>query len=292
MDLSILAEVSTHWVHDLDPFVIKFGDNFGIRWYGVSYFFGFAAAFLLLRLYHKKNISPLTPEDQSNFLTYIILGVLIGGRLGYMFFYEAGRESLSKDVFSILKVWEGGMAIHGGFLGVAVSVIIFSKRNKYNMFMVGDFVASVAPAGLFFGRVANFINGELWGKVSQVQWAIIFPDPQAGPEPRHPSQLYEAGLEGLLLFLYVQHRFWRDRLVQKAPGQLVGEMLILYSIARIFCEKFREPDFGEDLVLGLSKGQFYSFGLIAGGIVLIVLARGRAGRLEKASGKEDSEAKE
>ena len=281
MDLLFFAETTSHWVHDLQPYVIKFGDNFGIRWYGVSYFFGFAAAFLLLRLYHRKNLSPLTPEDQSNFLTYIILGVLIGGRLGYMFFYEAGRASLAKDVFSIFRVWEGGMASHGGFIGVAIAVILFSKRNNFNMFMVGDFVGSMAPAGLFFGRLANFINGELWGKVSQVPWAVIFPDPQAGNLPRHPSQLYEAGLEGLLLFLYVQHRFWRDKLVQKAPGQLVGEMLILYSIARIFCENFREPDFGEELVIGLSKGQIYSFGLIAAGVILTVLARSRAARKEE-----------
>jgi phosphatidylglycerol:prolipoprotein diacylglycerol transferase len=109
---------------------------------------------------------------------------------------------------------------------------------------------------------------------------MIFPDPQAGAEPRHPSQLYEAGLEGLVLFLYVQHRLWRDRLVQKAPGQLVGEMLILYSLARIFCEKFREPDFGEKDVLGLSKGQFYSFGLIAAGVGLLVIARSRAARVD------------
>ena len=119
--------------------------------------------------------------------------------------------------------------------------------------------------------------------MSQVPWAVIFQDPQAGNLPRHPSQLYEASLEGLLLFLYVQHRFWRDKLVQKVPGQLVGEMLILYSIARIFCEKFREPDFGEDLVFGLSKGQLYSFGLIAGGVILIVLAKGRVARKDESA---------
>lgn len=273
----IIAEAASHWVHNWDPFVFQFKEGFGIRWYGVSYLAGFLAAYGLFWWYYKKGRSPLAPEGQSNLITYVIIGVLLGGRLGYMFFYEAGRASLWDNPANIVKVWEGGMASHGGFLGVAVAVIIFANRYKLNSFAVGDLIATVAPAGLGFGRLANFINGELWGKVTQVPWAVIFPGAQDG-QPRHPSQLYEAGLEGLLLFAYVQFRFWCTKVAKEAPGQLAGEMLVTYSLGRIICEQFREPDAGEDLVLGLSKGQFYSLGLIAGGVALIVLARSRAAR--------------
>ena len=278
----IIAEVANYWVHDLDPFLIRFNGDFGIRWYGVSYLAGFLAAYGLFWLYYKKGRSPLAPEDQSNLITYIILGVLLGGRLGYMVFYEAGRESLFENPANIFKVWEGGMASHGGFIGVALAVILFAKRNKLNSFAVGDLITTVAPAGLGFGRLANFINGELWGKATQVPWAVIFPGAKDG-QPRHPSQLYEAGLEGLLLFIYVQFRYWRTNVAKEAPGQLAGEMLVAYSVGRIICERFREPDAGEGLVMGLSKGQFYSFGLIAGGIALVVLAKGRAARQAEAA---------
>ncbi len=273
----IIAEVANYWVHNLDPFLLRFNGDFGIRWYGVSYLAGFLAAYGLYWFYFKKGRSPLAPENQSNLITYIILGVLVGGRLGYMFFYEAGRASLFENPASIFRVWDGGMASHGGFLGVAVAVILFSRRYKMDKFVIGDLIVTAAPAGLCFGRLANFMNGELWGRVAQVPWAIIFPGANDGL-PRHPSQLYEATLEGLLIFVYVQIRFWRTKVAREVPGQLAGEMLIAYSAARIICENFREPDAGEDLVWGLSKGQLYSFGLVAGGIALIVLARGRVAR--------------
>ncbi|MBT4225627.1 MAG: prolipoprotein diacylglyceryl transferase [Opitutae bacterium] len=274
----ITAQTRAYWTHDLDPFLIRFGENFGIRWYGLSYLMGFLVAFLLLRFYFDKKRSPLNPEQQTNFMTYIILGVLAGGRLGYMLLYSSGRESLAANPLNLFKVWEGGMASHGGFVGVVIAILLFARNNRIPASRLMDIIVSVGPAGLFFGRMANFINGELWGKVSQVPWAVIFPE--APGQPRHPSQLYEAGLEGLVMFLYVQHRFWRNRVAQDRPGHLAGEFLIGYSVARIFCEQFREPD--DVLIAGVSKGQFYSIGLVAMGIVLIVLSRSKAARNEAA----------
>jgi phosphatidylglycerol:prolipoprotein diacylglycerol transferase len=238
----ILAQNTTYWTHDLDPFLIRFGENFGIRWYGLSYLLGFLVAFLLLRFYFDKKRSPLNPEQQTNFMTYIILGVLAGGRLGYMLLYSSGRESLAANPMNLFKVWEGGMASHGGFVGVVIAILLFARNNRISVFRLMDIIVSVGPVG------------------------------------RHPSQLYEAGLEGLVMFLYVQHRFWRNRVARDRPGHLAGEFLIGYSIARIFCEQFREPD--DVLIAGVSKGQFYSLGLVAMGIVLIVLSRSKAARNE------------
>ena len=269
-----VAQQSGHWVHDLSPFLIRFNENLGIRWYGVSYLLGFLVAFLLLRLYFNRSRSPLDPDQQANLMTYIILGVLCGGRLGYVFLYSSGRASFFENPLYLFKVWEGGMASHGGFIGVGIAIALFARNQGIPLFRLSDLVVTLAPAGLCFGRIANFINSELWGKVSQVPWAVVFPI--AGQQPRHPSQLYEAGLEGLFAFLYIQHRFWRNRVAVNAPGQLTGEFLIAYSAARIFCELFREPD--DVLILSISKGQFYSIGLFAAGIIFIVLARCGAGR--------------
>jgi phosphatidylglycerol:prolipoprotein diacylglycerol transferase len=279
-----LAETSTYWTHDLDPFLIRFGENLGIRWYGLSYLLGFLAGFLLLRLYFKKDRSSIDPNQQTNLMTCIILGVLVGGRFGYMLLYSSGRASFVENPMSLFKVWEGGMASHGGFIGVTIAVYIFARRNQIPVLRVGDIVATLAPAGLCFGRIANFINGELWGKASQVSWAVIFSDSGAGVQPRHPSQLYEAGLEGLVVFLYIQHRFWQNRVAQEHPGQLAGEFFIAYSIARIICEQFREPD--DVLIAGISKGQFYSLGLVAFGVILIMLARIHTARTSAGKSKD------
>ena len=270
----LLAEQTSHWVHDLSPFLVQFNEQLGIRWYGVSYLLGFLVGFFLLRLYYNKGRSQLDSDKQAALMTYIILGVLAGGRLGYMLLYTSGRESLLSSPLNLFKVWEGGMASHGGFVGVAVAIALFARNQGVPLLRLADIVVTLAPAGLCFGRIANFINGELWGKVSEVSWAVVFPS--GGSQPRHPSQLYEAGLEGLAVFLYVQHRFWRNRVAQETPGQLAGEFLITYSVARIICEMFREPD--DVLVAGISKGQFYSLGLIVAGVAFVVLARGRASR--------------
>jgi phosphatidylglycerol:prolipoprotein diacylglycerol transferase len=260
-----------HWIHDLSPFLVRFGDNFGIRWYGLGYVAGFVAAGWLFRRYHRAGRTPLTPQASLDLMTALVAGVLVGGRLGYFLLYQPG--ALLHDPLILLRVWEGGMASHGGFLGVTLALVWFARNRRLDYRHIGDLVVTAAPPGLFFVRVANFINGELWGKVSDVPWAVIFSNTGGGPLPRHPSQLYEAALEGLLLLAVMQWRFWQTDLPQHRPGRLAGEFLIGYALARAFCEIFREPDEGVSLILGLSRGTFYSFFLIAGGLALIALSR-------------------
>ena len=267
-----------YWIHDLDPFLLRFGENFGIRYYGLAYLLSFLIAFGLLALYYRKGRSPLAPEQQSNALFAIIVGVLAGGRLGYMLFYDLG--DFVQNPLTLFKVWEGGMASHGGFLGGIAALVWIARREKIPFLRVADLFATLAPPGLLLGRIANFINGELWGRVTDVSWAVIFPasappgTPVEAIPPRHPSQLYEAALEGALLLVYLQIRFWKTDVVRTHPGQLAGEFLLLYAVARIFCEFFREPDAG--LILGMSRGSFFSIFLAITGIAVIVIARKRA----------------
>lgn len=217
----------------------------------------------------------MNADQRASLMTGIILGVLVGGRLGFMLLYDF--EAFLANPLLLFRVDQGGMASHGGFVGVIVALIWFSWRQKIDLFSLGDAIATVTPIGLMLGRIANFINGELWGRVTHFKYAVIFPDsPQTydpatgifGPQPRHASQLYEAALEGALILAYVQWRYWKT----KTPaGQLGGEFLIGYAIVRIIGEHFREPD--ASLILGLSRGQFYSGFMIVAGIALIYLAR-------------------
>jgi phosphatidylglycerol:prolipoprotein diacylglycerol transferase len=200
-------------------------------------------------------------------MTWLVLGVMIGGRLGSFLLYHP--EQLFHPPWAFFMVWEGGMASHGGFVGVILAVWWFTRRRKLPFFQVTDAIATTVPAGLFFGRLANFINGELWGKVTDVPWAVIFPASPASLVPRHPSQLYEAALEGLLLLAFMQWRFWKSDVTKTQPGRLSGEFLVAYSLARAVCEIFREPD--ADLILSLSRGTFYSLFFLAGGLALIAL---------------------
>ncbi|MBX3735602.1 MAG: prolipoprotein diacylglyceryl transferase [Candidatus Didemnitutus sp.] len=269
--MSLLA----FWVHDLSPFLIRFGDNFGIRYYGLAYLLGFVAAGFLFLRYHRAGKTPLEPETATDLVVAIVAGVILGGRIGYFVFYQP--EILLHNPIALFKVWEGGMASHGAFIGVTVALWLFTRGRKVSFLHIGDLVVSTAPVGLFLGRVANFINGELWGKPSRVPWAVIFPH-SAEPGmpahlilPRHPSQLYEAATEGLLLFAFAQWRLWKTDVVQREPGRLAGEFLIAYALVRMFCELFREPDAA--LIMGLSRGTFYSVFLIAAGLVLIAFTR-------------------
>jgi phosphatidylglycerol:prolipoprotein diacylglycerol transferase len=277
--MSFLATtVNGHWVDDLSPFLGPHWGNFGIRYYGLSYMLGFAVAWWLLVRYARAGRSAVPAVNVPDMMVAIIMGVLIGGRIGYFILYEPAR--LLHSPLELLKVWDGGMASHGGFIGVAIALAWYARSNNIPFVHLGDLVASTAPAGLFFGRIANFINGELWGKTSDVAWAIIFPKsatPGIGDismiPPRHPSQLYEAGLEGLLMFLFVQWRFWRSDVIATQRGRLTGEFLIGYALVRIFCELFREPDEGISLLFGLSRGTFYSIFMIVAGVALIVYSR-------------------
>lgn len=274
-----MSEKSAYWVHDLSPFLIEFPGSplglEGIRYYGLAYLLGFLGAWLLLKLYDAKGRFAINADARASLMTAIIIGVLAGGRIGYMLLYDL--EAFLENPLLVFRVDQGGMASHGGFVGVALALLWFSWKHNYKLLELGDIVVTLTPLGLMLGRIANFINGELWGRVTNVSWAVIFPDSPKrynevlqtyGPEPRHPSQLYEAFLEGAFLLAYVQWRFWKTR---PPMGQIAGEFLMGYGVVRIIGEMFREPD--ASLLLSLSRGQFYSIFLIIAGAGVIYYAR-------------------
>jgi phosphatidylglycerol:prolipoprotein diacylglycerol transferase len=241
-------------------------------------------------LYSKKERLPLNADARSTFLTALIIGVLLGGRLGYYLLYRFNDFLANPLIF--FRVWEGGMASHGGFIGGLIAVAWFARKNKLGFLRLCDVVVTLTPPGLLLGRLANFVNGELYGKVTTVPWAMIFPATRQGDivtswtDPRHPSQLYEAALEGLLLTIYTQWRWWSrpppGRPGCLPPGQLAGECIIGYAFVRMFCEIFREPDGGTITpILGLSRGTFYSIFMIALGAACIIHARRSCARASK-----------
>lgn len=266
-----------YYVVDFDPFALRFPEGWvldGIRWYGLSYLAGFAIAMLLFNLYSKKGRSPLSPDDNSSLITYLLFGVIVGGRLGYMLFYDF--VNFVSNPLSLFQIWKGGMASHGGFIGVVLAMVFFARAKKVSFWKIADIVTTVCTPGIFLGRLANFVNGELWGKVSDVPWAMIFPRSAAAGTAveniaaRHPSQLYEAFAEGLLIFAFLQWRFWRGNLPK---GRIAGEFLSLYAVVRIVCEIFREPDVGVEPILGLSRGTFYSVLTFVAGLAIIAYSK-------------------
>lgn len=266
-----------YYVVDFDPFALRFPEGWvldGIRWYGLSYLAGFAIAMLFFNLYSKKGRSPLSPDDNSSLITYLLFGVIVGGRLGYMLFYDFGN--FVSNPLSLFQIWKGGMASHGGFIGVVLAMVFFARAKKVSFWKIADIVTTVCTPGIFLGRLANFVNGELWGKVSDVPWAMIFPRSAAAGTAveniaaRHPSQLYEAFAEGLLIFAFLQWRFWRGNLPK---GRIAGEFLSLYAVVRIVCEIFREPDVGVEPILGLSRGTFYSVLTLVAGLAIIAYSK-------------------
>ncbi len=263
-----------HWVHDLSPFILRFPDNplglDGIRFYGMAYLLAFVAAYGFFRLADRYGARGFSSEAALSMMTYLVIGVLLGGRLGYYLFYDTA--GLLANPLRLLRVWEGGMASHGGFIGVAVALWLFARSTNINLLLASDRVVVIAPLGLMLGRIANFINGELWGKVTAVRWGVIFPDAPATWDAasgtlmipaRHPSQLYQAALEGGLLLLYLQLRFWFGK---PSCGKLSAEFLMGYAILRMIGELFREPD--APLIAGISRGQFYSIWVLLAGAVL------------------------
>jgi phosphatidylglycerol:prolipoprotein diacylglycerol transferase len=217
--------------------------QFALRWYALAYVAGLVlgwqiVAGLMRRPHLWRAGAPMAPEAAEGLLTWAVLGVILGGRLGFVLFYRP-LHYLAHPL-EILALWEGGMSFHGGFLGVVLAVALWGRANAVPLPCIGDAVAVAAPPGIFFGRVANFINGELWGRPTDVPWAMVFPDPRAGGVPRHPSQLYEAALEGALLFavmLWLVHRGWL-----RHPGAMVGVFFLGYGAARTFVEGFRQGD--------------------------------------------------
>jgi phosphatidylglycerol---prolipoprotein diacylglyceryl transferase len=296
------------YVHHLSPFLIQFNEQIGIRWYGLAYIAGFIAGFYLMKWLARNGYGSLPENQVGDFVFYTALfGVLVGGRIGYVLFYRPAM--LTEDPLGILRVWDGGMSSHGGILGVVIFSAIYARRHQISWSGIGDNLVTAAPIGLFFGRLANFVNGELYGRITTVPWAIQFPGelldhPQEAAQtieqttkidpalnnvpdiivaarysepirqilagvltPRHPSQLYEAFLEGLLLFsllLFIRLKF------KKPDGVTTGCFFILYPTMRIIGEFFREPD--APLTGPLTRGQFLSFFMFLIGVAFLWVA--------------------
>lgn len=249
---------------DIDPILLQIGP-FAIRWYALAYIAGLVIGWRILIRFAKMPGSMVSPQQADDFLVWATLGIIFGGRLGYVVFYKpAFYLSNPQEIF---MVWQGGMSFHGGFLGVVLAAYLFAKKRGVPPLALADMLATVAPIGLFFGRVANFINGELYGRMTDVSWAFIFPN--GGPLPRHPSQLYEAALEGALLFIVI-YGLRMSKHSQK-QGLLTGVFLVGYALARGFVELFRQPDAHLGfLVGGLTMGQLLSIPMILIGLYLIL----------------------
>lgn len=282
---------------DISPNLIEItvgGMTFALRWYALAYIVGLLAGWrLIVRAVRSPRLwpgpAPMTAEQVERLLTWVIFGVILGGRLGYVLFYKPG-DYLS-DPLAILRLWEGGMSFHGGFLGVVVAGIWFCRREGIPLLPTGDLMAMVAPVGLFLGRLANFINAELWGRPTDLPWGVVFPGEAAqacatalGPCARHPSQLYEALLEGLILGAVLFWMVWR-RGALRFPGRTMGTFLMGYGLARFAVEFVRQPDAqfvspGNPLGLawhidgwGLTMGQMLSLPMILVGLVFVLRAR-------------------
>jgi len=257
-------------IHNFDPVLIDLG-FFQIRWYSAAYIIGillgwmYANKIIKLTLNNKYNFKQVTNKQFDDLLVYVVIGIILGGRLGYVVFYNL--EYYSQNLFEIFKIWQGGMSFHGGLIGVIIATIIFSKKTNTNFFKFADIISCVAPIGIFLGRIANFINGELYGKITILPWGIIFPN--EGNLSRHPSQIYEAILEGIILFLIINYLALKKKLLYKA-GFISSFFLIFYSIVRIFSEIFREPDAHIGLLFNyLSMGTLLSLSTIIAGLIII-----------------------
>jgi phosphatidylglycerol:prolipoprotein diacylglycerol transferase len=310
-----------YYVHDLDPLIFRLWDNVGPRWYGLGYVLAFACSYVLFRLLAKRGYADLPAAKVGDFITGAALfGVIVGGRLGYVLFY---KPEMLREPMSILRVWEGGMSSHGGVCGLLAFTFYYAWRHKISWLNLDDNLVVTAPVGLFFGRCANFINGELYGRATNVSWAVQFPkeltenlgeaeraimtcrqiDPSLNSSdaivaavrhqpqvkeilrgiltPRHPSQLYEAFFEGIVLFAIL----WFVRTRMRQPnGVLTGLFLICYATFRIGIENFREPD--ATLIAGFTRGQFFSFFLIAIGLAFVMAAKLRPTFPKKAAARD------
>ena len=252
---------------NIDPILIELGP-IRVSWYGLMYVFGFLASYLLVRYQMRRRDFGVTKLEVENLFFYLILGLIIGARLGYVLFYDL--QMYLSDLLEIFAVWHGGMSFHGGLMGVLIVGILFSWRNKKSFWKIADLFIVTAPIGLGLGRIGNFINGELYGRVTQVPWGMVFS--KGGPFPRHPSQLYESALEGGILFLILW--FAKDR---KLPtGSLLALFLSLYGVFRFFVELFREPDPQLGFIIGhFTMGQVLSSFMIVVGVILFLSLRSR-----------------
>jgi phosphatidylglycerol:prolipoprotein diacylglycerol transferase len=255
----------------IDPIAIEIGP-LAIRWYSLAYIVGLVLGWQYIRLMSRRGLISLDRQQIDDLLFWIAIGVILGGRIGYSLFYKPDYYLANPS--EILMVWRGGMSFHGGLLGVVAAMIWFARRNKLPLLTLADTVAATVPVGLFFGRLANFVNGELFGRATDVAWAMRFPG--GGILPRHPSQLYEAGLEGLVLFAILAWLVWRAGGLRR-PGTVTGVFLVGYAVARGLVELVREPDAHLGVLnIGLTMGQVLSLPMLAIGLFLIVRAQRRA----------------
>ena len=288
MILPIFAAAASHIRFEdlgLHPDVFSIG-FFTLRWYSLAYIAGIVIGWwYLLKLLDQPG-APMARRHADDLVFYATLGIILGGRIGYVLFYA---PDMLLHPLRILRLWDGGMSFHGGTIGTSLAMILFARKNGLNWLRIHDYVACVVPFGLFFGRLANFVNGELWGKPTDVPWAIVFSRtvPAGVPEPaRHPSQLYEAGLEGVALFALLYFFFWRTN-ARYQPGKLTGLFLLGYGTARFVVEFFREPDSqfaGTFFATTIHMGQVLCLPMIAGGLYLILTAPGRRQRVEPIAG--------
>ena len=257
-----------------DPIAISIGP-IAIRWYALAYIGGIVLGWLYARSLLKNEKfwggpAPISLVQLDDFILWVTVGIIVGGRTGYVLFYNLAH--FAAHPAEILELWNGGMSFHGGVLGCIVAIVLFARHRRIPTMSLGDVTAAVAPIGLFLGRLANFINGELWGRPSDVPWVMIFPN--GGLLPRHPSQLYEAALEGAALFLVLGLLVRAGWL--KRPGVITGAFALGYGAARIFCEFFREPDIQLGFLWGgLTMGMLLCIPLMIAGLGLIALALSR-----------------
>jgi len=257
----------------IDPVLVSIGP-FAVRWYALAYICGILLGWLYARtIIANQRLwggpAPFTATDFDDFVLWVTLGIILGGRVGYVLFYNF--DFFIAHPLEMLEVWKGGMSFHGGFLGCVLAVVLFGLKRKISILSLGDITCAVAPIGLFFGRLANFVNSELWGRPTDVPWAMVFPSPEAGPWPRHPSQLYEAALEGLVLFCVLAVLVRAGAL--KRPGLILGAFAIGYAVARSVCELFREPDAQLGFLWGgMTMGMLLSVPLLIAGICLVAFA--------------------
>nr|WP_205412874.1 prolipoprotein diacylglyceryl transferase [Neorhizobium tomejilense] len=261
---------------NIDPVAFSIGP-LAVHWYGLAYVAGILLGWFYARRLAangslwKDGQSPITAVQLDDFLVWVAAGIVLGGRIGYILFYDMG--AVAANPVRAIEIWNGGMSFHGGFIGATIAMIIFARRNTIPVWSMFDTVAAVVPFGLLFGRIANFINGELWGRLSSAPWAVVFPT--GGPFSRHPSQLYEAGLEGIVLVLVLALLIFRFKAL-KIPGTIAGTFVVGYALCRIFVEFFREPDAQLGYLLGtnwLTMGMVLSLPMIAAGVWAILRAR-------------------
>jgi phosphatidylglycerol:prolipoprotein diacylglycerol transferase len=260
----------------INPVLIKIGP-LQIRWYGLMYLLGFLGAYFLITRQPKARSLGLVGARLQDLIFYLAIGLIVGARLGYVLFYQfSNLGDYIRHPIEIFAIWHGGMSFHGGLLGTLLAGLLFCRRRKLPFWATADCVIVTAPVGLGLGRIGNFINGELFGRPSSVPWAMVFPE--GGPLPRHPSQLYEAGLEGLVLFLIL----WKLKDIDLKPGGLVCSFLAFYGVFRFFLEFFREPDPQIGLILGfLSMGQILCLTMVlaALGLWLVLPGKGAGGKV-------------